>query len=73
MNIPYEQLSQVALDGVLDDYVLREGTDYGDFAEGRSEHSLKTKRETVLRALADGTAELWFDPETASTTLRMVE
>lgn len=73
MKIPYDQLSQIALDGVLDDYVLREGTDYGDFAEGRAEHSLKSKRAAVLRALEQGQAELWFDPETESTTLRMVE
>ena len=73
MKIPYEQLSQTALDGVLDDYVLREGTDYGDFAEGRPEHSLKSKRDAVLRALADGSAELWFDPTTETTTLRMRE
>jgi len=73
LKIPYQQLSDSALEGVLDDYVLREGTDYGDFAEGDAKHSLQSKRAAVLRALSDGSAELWFDPETESTTLRMVE
>jgi len=73
LKIPYQELSQAALDGVLDDYVLREGTDYGDFPEGGAEQSLKSKRAAVLRALAEGSAELWFDPQTESTTLKMVD
>jgi len=70
MKIPYQQLSDEALQGVLDDFVLREGTDYGDFAEGQDSLSLPAKRLAVLNALKNGTAELWFDAETETTTLR---
>lgn len=73
MKIPYKELSDIALQGVLDDYVLREGTDYGDFAEGQASQSLEAKRAAVLALLERGEAELWFDPETESTTLRTPE
>jgi len=70
MKIPYQQLSEEALNGVLDDYVLREGTDYGDFAEGSAGLSLAAKRAAVMAALVAGEAQLWFDAETETTTLR---
>lgn len=73
MKIPHQQLSADALQGVLDDYVLREGTDYGDFTEGQIAQSLAAKRAAVLQALERGTAELWFDAETETTTLREPE
>ena len=31
LAIPYQQLSADALDGILDEFVTREGTDYGDY------------------------------------------
>ena len=70
MKIPYRELSAEALTGVIDDYVLREGTDYGDFAEGTDAHSLPAKRAAVQRALETGAAELWFDDSTQTTTIR---
>ena len=73
MKIPYNELSETALNGVLDDYVLREGTDYGDFREGQEAQSLTAKRQAVLRLLQTGAAELWFDAETETTTLREPE
>ena len=73
MKIPYKDLSQGALNGVLDDYVLREGTDYGDFAEGAAAQRLEAKRKVVLGLLESGEAELWFDPQTETTTLRLPE
>lgn len=73
MKIPYNELSETALNGVLDEFVLREGTDYGDFREGQEAQSLAAKRQAVLRLLESGEAELWFDAETESTTLRPPE
>ena len=70
MKIPYQELSDEALNGVVDDYVLREGTDYGDFREGLDALTLSAKRLAVRRLLKNGDAEIWFDPETQSTTLR---
>jgi len=49
MLIPYEQLSADALHGLIEDFVTRHGTDYGNI-----EVSLNTKVEQVLRQLKNG-------------------
>lgn len=64
LEIPFQQLSQDALTGVIDDFVLREGTDYGNV-----EASMEKKREDVLRQLKNGRAKIVFEPETESITL----
>ncbi len=64
MDIPPESLSREALQGVIDDFILREGTDYGV-----SEASLDKKRQDVLRQLENGKAKIVFDAETESITL----
>lgn len=58
-------LSEEALVGVIDDFILREGTDYGE-----QERSLEDKRARVRAQLDAGTAEIWFDPQTETVTLR---
>lgn len=68
IRIPSNQLSDTALLGVIDDYVLREGTDYG-----ATEDSLESKRARVRQQLAAGTAVIWFDPPTGTVTLRRVD
>ena len=64
LEIPFQQLSGDALTGVIDDFILREGTDYGNL-----EASLEKKREDVLRQLKNGRAKIVFEPETESITL----
>ena len=65
MRIPLEQLSAAALEGIIESFVLREGTDYGhqdiDFA---------SKCAAVQRQLAAGEAEIFFDAETESIDIR---
>ena len=56
--IPYQKLSADALDGVLEEYVSREGTDYGDYNV-----SFTQKKQQVLAQLASGKAVLLFNPE----------
>lgn len=56
--IPHQQLSAEALDGILAEYVSREGTDYGDYNV-----SFDQKKQQVLNQLASGKAVLLFDPE----------
>ena len=51
MRIPYQDLSPEALQGLIESYVLREGTDYG-----QSEHSLKDKVAAVYAQLKSGEA-----------------
>jgi uncharacterized protein len=64
VKIPFEALSREALDGVIDDYVNREGTDYG-----HRDFDLEQKREAVRRELAAGRAVITYDPRTQTTTI----
>jgi uncharacterized protein YheU (UPF0270 family) len=57
--VPFTELSPEALQGVLESFVLREGTDYGE-----RETSLDQKVAHVLRQLERGEARIVFDPNT---------
>lgn len=59
--VPHSELSAQALQGVLESFVLREGTDYGE-----KEFSLGQKIAHVLRQLERGEAQVVFDPNTES-------
>jgi uncharacterized protein len=63
-----KSLSMEALRGVLEAFVLREGTDYG-----HRDYSLEQKCAEVVRQLQDGRAEIWFDADTSSVEIRLVE
>jgi uncharacterized protein YheU (UPF0270 family) len=54
--IPHTELSAEALRGVVESFVLREGTDYGE-----REISLDQKVAQVLRQLERGEAQIVFD------------
>jgi len=54
--IPHRELSPEALRGVMESFVLREGTDYGE-----REVSLEQKVAQVLRQLERGEARIIFD------------
>lgn len=64
IDIDYDTLSRAALRGVLEAFVLREGTDYGEH-----EVSLEAKIRQVLTQLERGEAKVVFDPETASVDI----
>lgn len=64
IEIPFGQLSPEALEGVIDEFILREGTDYGSV-----EASLEMKRNDILRELQSGRAKIVYDAETESITL----
>ena len=59
VEIPYEQLSPEALRGVVESFVLREGTEYGE-----RDVPLDTKVDQVLRQIERGEARILFDPNT---------
>lgn len=61
MRIPHRQLSADALQGVLEEFVTREGTDYG----GES-FSLAEKVSQVRVQLDRGDVELVYDQDTES-------
>jgi len=57
--IPYNQLSQDALQGVIEAFINREGTDYG-----LEEYSFEDKCQQVLAQIHSGEAVIVFDHDT---------
>ena len=49
MIIPWQQLSPEALEGIVAEFILREGTDYGDVEIG-----LEQKKQQILEQLKAG-------------------
>ena len=66
--IPHTELSPDALRGVMESFVLREGTDYGD-----RDYSLEQKVSHVLRQLERGEAQVIFDPNTETVDIQTVK
>jgi uncharacterized protein len=64
IQVPHAQLSPDALRGVVESFVLREGTDYGE-----RECSLQEKVRHVMRQLDRGEAQIIFDPNTQSVQI----
>lgn len=64
VEVPYTELSGEALRGVIENFVLREGTEYG-----LSDFSLDEKVVHVMRQLERKEAWIMFDPNTESVTL----
>jgi uncharacterized protein len=65
--IPHTELSPEALRGVIESFVLREGTDYGE-----RDFSLAQKVAHVIRQLERGEARVMFDPNTESVDIQVV-
>ena len=62
--IPLERLSEEALRGLIEEFILREGTDYG-----LNEFSLEQKFSQVFKQLKAGHIAVVFDPEEETTSL----
>lgn len=62
LDIPYKELSPDALRGVIESFVLREGTEYGS-----KDFTLEEKVQHVVRQLERREARIVFDP--ASETI----
>ncbi len=67
IDVPYEALSAQALRGVIEAFVLREGTDYGE-----REVPLDAKVAAVMRQLERREARIVFDPKTQSVDILRV-
>ena len=63
-KIPVDQLSPEAFKGVIEEFISREGTDYGVV-----EASFETKFTQIKRSLEGGSAVLLFDDETETTNI----
>jgi uncharacterized protein YheU (UPF0270 family) len=62
--VPHTELSAEALRGVVESFVLREGTDYG---ERDVPHEQKVSQ--VIRQLERGEAQIMFDPVTSTVDI----
>jgi hypothetical protein len=66
--IPPDELSEAALLGVIDAFVLREGTDYG-----HRDISIDEKRDRVRKLLVNGRAEIRFYPENEFIDIQLLD
>ncbi len=64
VKIPYNQLSQDALKGVIEEFVTRNGTDYGEI-----QIPLETKIAQVLTQLKSKDAFIVFDHHSDTSTI----
>ena len=67
-RIPVNKLSSEALKGVIEEFVSREGTDYG-----KTEVPMETKFRHVKNKLESGMAVLIFDDETETTNIFLAD
>ena len=63
IEIPPDSLSRDALRALVEEFVTRDGTDYGPV-----EKSLEAKVAEVLRQLDRGEVRIVFDPDSETTT-----
>ena len=62
--VPFTELAADLLHAVVESYVLREGTDYGE-----KEFSLEAKVAHVISQLKRGEAHIVFDPESETVSI----
>nr|WP_298723256.1 YheU family protein [uncultured Steroidobacter sp.] len=62
--VPHTELSAEALRGVIESFVLREGTEYGE-----RDFTLEEKLAQVMRQLERGEAQIMFDPQSNSVDI----
>ena len=64
MQIPWNSLTEQALKGLIEEFVLRDGTEYG-----AKDVSLEEKCRQVMAQLKRGLAHIVFDPDTQTTSI----
>jgi uncharacterized protein YheU (UPF0270 family) len=67
VDVPMAELAPDTLQALVESFVLREGTDYGE-----QELPLATKVAQVVKQLQRGEARIVFDPATESVDIRLV-
>ena len=65
-ELAIDALSPEALRGLVEEFVTRDGTDYGSV-----ERSIEDKIRDVLRQLANGEARIVFDPDSETANIVM--
>ena len=67
MDIPWQQLNSSTLLALIEEFITRDGTDYGE-----REASRETKIAQIQKQLEAGKIKIVFDAETESCDLREV-
>lgn len=66
VEVPSDALAPATLRALIEEFVTRDGTDYG-----RIERTLDEKVRAVLAQLASGEARIFFDPDSETTSIRL--
>lgn len=64
MRIPYQQLDEATLNNLIEQYILREGTDYGEV-----EFSLEEKTRQILKQIKNEDIYIMYSELHESVTL----
>lgn len=64
MEVPYQEIPADTLRAMIEEFVSRDGTDYGE-----QELSLDEKVAQVKRLLKQGKAVIWFDDVTETISI----
>ena len=67
MIIPWDKLSGPALEGIIEEYVSREGTDYW-----QSDFSLDQKKSDIKKPLESAEVQITFDPESKTCSIIVI-
>ena len=67
MNIPFQELAVETLTAIIEEFISREGTDYGVH-----ETSLEKKVQQVMNQLQLGEIVVTFDQESQSCDLQVI-
>jgi uncharacterized protein YheU (UPF0270 family) len=62
--VPVDRLSRDALDGLVEEFVTRDGTDYGE-----QEDTLEEKKDAVIHQLDRGEIVIVFDSESETANI----
>lgn len=68
VQVPIERLSAEALDGLIEEFVTRDGTDYG-----LEESSLEEKKRAIRRQLERGDVVIVFEPDSETCNIVSAE
>lgn len=68
MEIPFEKLNPETINRLAEEFVSREGTDYG-----AKEWTFHEKVEQLTASLRSGKARITFDPETETCGICLAE
>ena len=66
MLIPHTALAAETLHNLVEEFVTREGTEYGNYS-----HNLADKVKQVLRQMEQGKAVIFFDPQSSTSHIEI--